>query len=202
MILHNCFLNPLATIFKLTFCLKSTSFHLFIHGKIFRRGILLKHPPDHNNLLLVLTLRKYLMFLLWKSPGGSNRYRSSSHKSRRKPENTTPNTRFTRKGQRLCVRGFSLQCEEPIRCELTFLILTWSAHHVSTNLPLHLHFSLKERVHQLLCDVPCSEKVRSLLNLSNSICQTPSNMYVSEGQRSVLAYFACPLCLQGDLGLF
>lgn len=32
-----------------------------------------------------LTLRKYLMFLLWKSPGGSNRYRSSSHRSRRKP---------------------------------------------------------------------------------------------------------------------
>lgn len=39
--------------------------------------------------LCALTLRKYLMFLLWKSPGGSNRYRSSSHKSRRKPEKHT-----------------------------------------------------------------------------------------------------------------
>lgn len=28
------------------------------------------------------------MFLLWKSPGGSNRYRSSSHRSRRKPRHT------------------------------------------------------------------------------------------------------------------
>lgn len=55
-----------------------------------------------------LTLRKYLMFLLWKSPGGSNRYRSSSHKSRRKPGNTHPTHTFYReRATRWCQRVFT-----------------------------------------------------------------------------------------------
>lgn len=51
----------------------------------------------------MLTLRKYLMFLLWKSPGGSNRYRSSSHKSRRKPDTHTH--RFNHHGATHWCRG-------------------------------------------------------------------------------------------------
>lgn len=63
-----------------------------------------------------LTLRKYLMFLLWKSPGGSNRYRSSSHKSRRKPDTHTRImclvfASCSIKQQHICGNSSSLQCE-------------------------------------------------------------------------------------------
>lgn len=63
-----------------------------------------------------LTLRKYLMFLLWKSPGGSNRYRSSSHKSRRKPDTHTRImclvfASCSIKQQHICGYSSSLQCE-------------------------------------------------------------------------------------------
>lgn len=34
-----------------------------------------------------LTLTKYRMILLWKSPGGSNKYNKTSHKSLRNPKN-------------------------------------------------------------------------------------------------------------------
>lgn len=114
-------------------------------------------PLKYSNVALkhALTLRKYLMFLLWKSPGGSNRYRSSSHKSRRKPGSTHQTRVFTRDGQQVCVGGKTIKKKK--KRAPTFLILTRRAHHVPANLPLQLHFSLKEGVQQLLGDVPCSQ---------------------------------------------
>lgn len=37
--------------------------------------------------LSLLTLTKYRMILFWKSPGGSNKYNKTSHKSLRNPRN-------------------------------------------------------------------------------------------------------------------
>lgn len=55
---------------------------------------------------------------------------------------------------RACKEHFAAVCSVSV---FTFFIFVWSAHHVSTNLPLHFHLGLKERVHQLLRYVSCSE---------------------------------------------
>lgn len=93
----------------LLFSIRATSFLFLLPWKFIPMWYFASTSSrSEHSTLLVLTLRKYLMFLLWKSPGGSNRYRSSSHKSRRKSENTHQ-TRFTRKGQHACVGGVSWQ---------------------------------------------------------------------------------------------
>lgn len=48
---------------------------------------------------------------------------------------------------------------------LTFFILAWHAHHVSTNIPLHFYLRLKKRVQQLLRSVTCRKHTNNVMHM-------------------------------------
>lgn len=73
------------------------------------------------------------------------------------PEETLTHT--CRTGLQARTKKFliTVKCKARNRGVFTFFIFVWGAHNISTNLPFHLHLSLKERLHQIICYVPCSE---------------------------------------------
>lgn len=170
-----------------------------------------------------LTRRKYLMFLLWKSPGGSNRYRSSSHKSRRKPDKHTHTHTFQASDGNLFV-GIVL-CDTSVYLLRPYMKCTPRLDKSSSPSPLQPQ--RKSPPAPLLCPLfrhhsssvsssPIVSKLSSFdFKKRYQIGSHPNCHYVlfcsskkspnsDEAQNcmNACAYFACPLCRQGDPGLF
>lgn len=151
------------------------------------------------------------MFLLWKSPGGSKRYRSNSHKSRRKPDadigrQITPTIvgRESSEQSRVCLPSSSFREVQTTSRQIFFSISTSASKNESISSSVMLspvrfraNKSVKRTARTLVL------VIHGHATNGTQICQWVTwPMVACDERESVGAYFVCPLCLGDDPELY
>lgn len=169
--------------------------------KIFRCGILLKPPPGQNN-------QRY-----WCSPLGSiscsccgnlqevvtdtEAARTSHGESLR---THTKHMFLPGKGNTFVSEGFHDSVKSPSDVSLPSSSLR-EVHTMSRQIFLSISTSASKNESTSSSVMSPVHKTPHLLSTAANFARHTIILNVSKGQRSLLAYFACPLCPQGDLGL-